>query len=99
MRLWHLLTAILVVALVLVLMRDPVGRVSMVVFVMGLGETALGTAALLILFQTIAAIGHANRPGQYFEAVTATIAVLAIASLVMNGLFWLGLHLIQVSVE
>ncbi len=97
MRLWHLLLGVFLTALLLVILRDPAGRVGVVVFFTGLAEVAFGVAALLALFQTVGAIGHAETVGSYLQAVTATILVLAIASVVMNGLLWIALWLIQQS--
>jgi hypothetical protein len=97
MRLWHLLFGVFLTALLLVIIRDPAGRVGVVVFFTGLGEVVFGVFALLALFQTVGAIGQSDSLASYLQALTATILVLAIASFVMNGLLWVGCWLIQQS--
>ena len=60
MRLWHLVLLILVLGILLGIIRDPVGRIALIVFVTAVGEVILGTTAVLALFQTIGAIGMAR---------------------------------------
>ncbi len=86
MRLWHLTVVILVVGIVLSVVRDPVGRVALIVFVTGLGEAALGLAAVMALFQTIGAIGMARGLLDHAEAVAATTLVLLAAT--VAALVW-----------
>lgn len=95
MKLWHLFVVVLLVATVLAIGRSDVGRVSLIVFLTGLGEVACGTTALMLLFQTVGAIGSAGRRSAYVEAVAATALVLVVASVVMNSLFWAGIWLVQ----
>ena len=87
MRLWHLALLTLVTAVILSLASDPVGRVSVIVFLTGLGDVALGTTALLALFQTLGAIGEARGFVAHVEAIAATTVVLLVASALMTG--WL----------
>lgn len=95
MRIWHLFLAVLLVATVLGIGRDDIGRVSLIVFVVGLGEVVCGTTALMVLFQTVGALGSARQGAAYVEAVIATVLVLIVSSVVMNGLFWVGVWLVQ----
>src|SRR5690349_1207061 len=98
MRLWHLVFGVLVVSLALALSRDPVGRVAVIVFLIGLGEAVLGTTALMALFQTIGAIGAARTCFEHAEAFLATTVVLTVASWIMAGLIFAGAWLVSVSV-
>lgn len=99
MRIWHLLFGVVIVALLLCVTREPAGRVGVVIFVMGVIETVLGVTALLALFRTVAAIGYADRVSAYIESVVATIVVLGVASVVMNGVLWAGFWLIRALLE
>ena len=90
MRLGHLLLTVLFTAIALAIARDAVGRVALVVFVTGLGEVVFGTAAIMALVQTIGAIGQAERPAAYAEALAATAVVPVVASLTMLGLLVVG---------
>jgi hypothetical protein len=96
MRLWHLVLAVLFAAIFLGIAREKTGQVALIVFFTGLGEILFGTTALMALFQTVAAIGHANRPSAYIEAVAATVLVLMVATLLMNGVLWIGAWLLQI---
>jgi hypothetical protein len=93
MRLWHLILGVFLAATCLAIAREEPGRVAVVVFITGLCEVALGTTALLILFRTFAGIGEARGAAGYVEAVAATVLVLVLASLAMNGVFWLGIRI------
>ena len=42
MRLWHLFVFILALSLILAIVRDPVGRIALIVFVTALGEVVIG---------------------------------------------------------
>jgi hypothetical protein len=95
MRLWHLVAAVLFVALLLSISRDEVGRVALIVFFTGLAEVFLGTTALMLLFRTVGGIGEAHDATTYIEAVSATLLVILIASLLMNGVLWVGVTLVQ----
>ncbi len=95
MKIWHLTVVILIVAVVLTLFRDPVGRVGVIMFVTGLGEAVFGVTAIMALFQTIGAIGMARGVFEHAEAVAETSLVLVVATAVMS--FWLfaGVWLVQ----
>lgn len=95
MRLWHLTIAVLLLGIVFSLVRDPVGRVALIVFVTGLGETVLGVTAIMALFQTVGAIGMARGLLEHAEALAATTVVLAVATAVMTFWLFVGVWLIQ----
>lgn len=80
MRLWQLASAVLLAAIVLSIGRDEVGRVALVVFIAGLAEVALGTAAILMLFRSLAALADARGPARLVEAVAATGLILVLSS-------------------
>ncbi len=75
--------------------RDPVGRVALVVFLTGLAEIALGTTAIMTLFQTIGTIGAARRMATWVEALGATVLVVLGASFSMIAILWAGVWLVQ----
>ena len=98
MRLWHLTVAILVLAVILSIVRDPVGRVALIVFVTALGEAALGLTAVMALFQTIGAIGMARGLLDHAEALAATTLVLLVATAIMSFWLFIGAWLVQATV-
>jgi len=95
-RLIHLIMAVFVAALLLAISRHEIGRIMLVVFFTGLGEFIFGAVAIMTLFQTLGAIGHANRLSAYVQAVAATAIVLLVATATMNGILWLGWWLLGV---
>lgn len=95
MRLWHLTVFILMLGVVLSIVRDPVGRIALIVFVTALGEVILGTTAVLALFQTIGAIGLARGLFDHAQAVAATTLVLIIATTFMSTWLFVGAWLVQ----
>ena len=99
MRLWHLFLGVLLLAVVLTIARDPAGRVAMVVFFTTVGEVVVGTTAIMMLFQTVGAIGEAKGLVEHAEAVFATTVVLAIGTALMWGLLVVGGWLVLISVE
>jgi hypothetical protein len=90
MRLWHLVSAVAVVAVVMTLARDLTIRVFMITFVTGLGEVVFGTTAMMALFQTVGALGDAKRLSAGVGAIAATSVVLAIATAVMSAWLFAG---------
>src|SRR5438477_2486447 len=78
MRLWHLVLLILASGIVLTIIRDPVGRIALIVFITAVGEVAFGTTAVMALFQTIGAIGMARGLFEHTQAVAATTLVLIV---------------------
>jgi hypothetical protein len=98
MRLWHCLLGVLAVAVVLALVQDPVGCAAVIVFFTGLGEAFVGTASLLMLFQTLGALGEAQGLQDHAHALAATAVVLALGTAFMWGWLLAGLWLLQVAV-
>jgi hypothetical protein len=97
MRLWHLFVFIMALGLILTIVRDPVGRIALIVFVTALGEVIIGTTAVLALFRTIGAIGEAKGLVAHAEAVATTTLVLIIATTVMSSWLFGGAWLVQAS--
>jgi len=95
MRIWHMLVLIFVLACVFGVARSEVGRVSIVMFFTGLGEFILGATALMHLFKTIGAFGHAKTLHAHLEALLATALVLLAATVSMNLVFWAGASLLK----
>lgn len=95
MRIWHLALMILVSAVILAITKEAFGRVMLVMLATGIGEVALGTAAVMTLFRTVGAVGEADGLLAHVEALTATALVLLIASASMIGLLWLGVVLLM----
>jgi hypothetical protein len=95
LRLWHFFLAIFLSACVLTAARSDAGRVAIVVFVFGLAEFICGTTAVMALFQTVGALGEAKRFSAYALALTATMLVTFVATIVMNALLWAGVGLVQ----
>jgi hypothetical protein len=98
MRLWHLFVVILGLSLIFTIVRDPVGRIALVVFLTALGEVVIGTTAILALFQTIGSLGEAKGLFAHAEAVATTALVLIIATTVMSTLLFGGAWLVQHSI-
>jgi hypothetical protein len=98
MRLWHLFVFILALSLVLAIVRDPVGRIALIVFVTALGEVVLGTTAVMALFQTIGALGEAKGLFAHVEAVATTTLVLIVATTVMTSWLFAGAWLVHASI-
>jgi membrane associated rhomboid family serine protease len=97
MRLWHLVFAVAIVSVVMTLVRDDAGRVAVIVFVFGVGECALGVAALMALFQTVGALGEARGLIAHAAAIAATTLVLASASTIMVAWLFAGAWLVGAS--
>lgn len=98
MRLWHLLFAILLIALIMAISRSDSGRVAVIVFFWGLGWVILGTTAILHLFKTIGRFGEARSLFAHLEALMATVVVLVVAVGTMNAVMWIGIVALQVAV-
>ena len=97
MRLWHLVVFIMALGMILAIVRDPVGRIALIVFTTALGEVVIGTTAVLALVQTIGAIGEAKGLFAHAEAVATTTLVLIIATTVMSSWLFAGAWLVQAS--
>jgi hypothetical protein len=98
MRLWTFLVLLVFLAIGFTLSRDPVGRVAVIVFVTGLIELAIGTTAIMTLFRTVGAIGRAESPAAYMQAVASTAMVVLVASIIMVGLLYVSILLLKASV-
>ena len=97
MRLWHLVVLILALAVLLTIIRDPVGRIALTVFITALGEVVIGTTAVMALFQTIGSFGEAKGLFAHAEAVATTTLVLIVATTFMSSLLFMGAWLVQAS--
>ena len=97
MKLWHLVVFILFLGMVLSIVRDPVGRIALIVFVTALGEVVFGATAVLALFQTIGALGEAKGLFAHAEAVATTALVLIVATTIMSSWLFAGAWLVQAS--
>ena len=95
MRLSTLLFAILVLATLMGIVRDEVGRVAVIVFFTGLGTIVVVLGAILALFQTIGAFGEAQSLFSHVEALAATAVVLIVGSSMTLGLLFAGGLLMQ----
>jgi membrane associated rhomboid family serine protease len=98
MRLWHLVVGIIAIAMVLAIVRDPIGRVAFIVFCTALGEVIIGTSTVLALFQTIGALGEAKGLFAHAEATASTAIVLVVGSTLMSSWLFAGAWLVQVTV-
>jgi hypothetical protein len=94
MRIWHTLFAVFFVAVGLTLLRDPAGRVAVVVFLIGVAVLICGLTAIMMLFQTVGSIGAARGPGEVGIGVLATAVVLALAATIMAGMVAVGIGLV-----
>jgi hypothetical protein len=95
MRLSTLLFVILVLATLMGIVRDEIGRVAVIVFFTGLGTILVVLGAILALFQTVGAFGEAQSLLSHIEALAATAVVLLVGSSVTLGLLFAGAQLVQ----
>jgi hypothetical protein len=98
MRLAHAVFGVALLALTLSILRDPVGRVCLIVLVTGLGEVVFGLAGVMGLFQTVGAIGEARTLTAHVEAVVETTFVLALATVAMTGWLFIGAWAVSIAV-
>lgn len=89
MRILHLVYAVFMLALALAVWREPVGRVAIVVFVTLGGVLACGTAAVMLLFQSVGTIGSARDDLEWVQGIMATALILVVASWLMIGMLWI----------
>ncbi len=94
MKLWHLSFVVLLLAMMMAIARDEIGRVALVVFLTGIALIVLGVSSLMMLFRTVAALGSAETLSSSMEALAATAAVLLIGAASMWLALWVGLGLI-----
>ncbi|MGP0065372.1 MAG: hypothetical protein ACLQGP_17440 [Isosphaeraceae bacterium] len=97
MRLWHLFVFIFAMGVFLAIIRDPVGRIALIVFFTALGEVVIGVTAVMALFQTIGALGEAKSLVAHAEAVATTTLVLVLATAFMWSWLFVGAWLVQAS--
>jgi hypothetical protein len=95
MRLSTLLYAILVIAILMGIVRDEIGRVAVIVFFTGLGTIIVVLGAIMALFQTVGAFGEAQTVLSHVEALAATAVVLLVATSMTLGLLFAGALLMQ----
>lgn len=95
MRIWQLIVAVMALALVLSVARSEQGKITLIVFFTGLGTMAVGAAALMHLFKTVGAFGHAECLRDQLEAILATMVIVFIASSLMNMIIGCGIFLVQ----
>ncbi len=98
MRLSTLLFAILLLAVLMAIFRDEVGRVAVIVFFTGLATCAGTLTAIMALFQTVGAFGEARTLGGHVEALASTLLVLVVTSAVIPGVMFSGAVLVQWSI-
>ena len=98
MRLWHIFVFILALSLVLAIVRDPVGRIALIVFLTASGEVVIGTTAVMALFQTFGSLGEAKGLFAHAEAVATTALVLIIATTIMSSWLFAGAWLVHASI-
>lgn len=94
MRLAHLILIVALLAFVMALAREPIGRVFVIVFATGLGEIVVGLGSITALFQTVGAIGEAKTLAARAEALAATTLVLAVGAAAMSACLFAGAWLI-----
>ncbi len=99
MRLWHLFVFIIAVGVILAIIRDPVGRIALIVFITALGEVVIGVSAIMALFQTIGALGEAKGLVAHAEAVATTTLVLFLATAMTWSWLFAGAWLVQASLS
>ncbi len=98
MRIWNLSLATFVLAVVLAMLRDEVGRVAVIVFLAGLGLMASGLMAIMALFQTLGAFGEARGVVAHVEALAASAVVLLVGSAAMLAAIYAGAWLVNLAV-
>jgi hypothetical protein len=95
MRIWHLIIATLLIALLFTIAREPAGAVSLVVFFCGIGEVVLGTGSLMMLFQTLAEVGRAEGFVDHVEAIAVSLLVLVTGAGAMLAWLFAGAWLMM----
>ena len=94
MRIWHLVAAVFLVAVLLSLLSEPAGRVGVIVFLTASGEVFCGVVGVMTLFHTLGSLGHARDLGEAVQCLTATFVVMFLVSLVMATMFVIGAVLV-----
>jgi hypothetical protein len=94
MRIWHLVAIVIVVAVVFSLLREPEGRVGVVVFCTGIGEVVFGIIGIMSLFHTLGSLGHSRNLGEAALCLTATLVVTTVVAIAMATMFVIGAVLV-----
>lgn len=94
MRILHIVYVVFMLAMALAVAREPVGRVALVVFVALGAELICGTAAVMILFQTVSSIAEARDALECVQGLMATAVVLAVASSLMLAMLSLAMTMV-----
>lgn len=94
MRILHIVYVVFMLAMALAVAREPVGRVALVVFIALGAELICGTAAVMLLFQTISSIGEARDALECVQGLMATAIVLAVASGLMLAMLSLAMTMV-----
>jgi hypothetical protein len=95
MRLWHVLVLVFLVAMALSVWQSEYGRITLVLFLTGIGEVAVGATALMNLFKSVGAFGNAKSFQAHVEALVATALILTAGSIGMTAVLWFGGVVIQ----
>ncbi|GIW86307.1 MAG: hypothetical protein KatS3mg108_0631 [Isosphaeraceae bacterium] len=95
MRLYQLILAVMLLALMLSVSRSEQGKITLIVFLTALATMLVGATALTHLFRTVGAFGHAERLKEQLEAIAATMFIVFVASSLMNLIIGTGIFLVQ----
>lgn len=95
MKLWHFVVGIMVLAVIMAIARDEVGRVALIMFFTSLGVVIIGTSSIMVLFRTIGAFGAARSWMAHAEATAATACIVVLGGGSMVAVMWLGAFLLS----
>ena len=76
--------------MILSVSQNEYGRITLILFAIGMAEVVLGATALMHLFKSVGAFGKAKSLMAHAEALAATALILAVASLGMTAVLWVG---------
>ena len=91
MRIWSLFLAIGFTAIIMTLMRHEIGRVGVVVFFTGLGMCATALGGIMGMFQSLSAMAESNSPASLIESLVLLVLVVAVGSLSILTILFVGL--------
>jgi hypothetical protein len=83
MSVGRLICVVFLSALSFALWREPVGRVFVIVFGVGLVEAWLGVFALMALFESLSALVEAGDPPDRLTALAETTVILLVSATLM----------------
>lgn len=95
MKIWHIVVAVLLLALMLAIARDEIGRVALVIFLTAMGAVVIGTSSIMMLFRTIGEFGAARSLVSHIEALFATAGVLVFGGGSMLAVLWCGAAVVR----